>query len=421
VADDPTADVDLLTERDLDELAPVFIVTAGRSGSTLLRLILDDHPEVGCPGETGLPSLIGHISRVWHTVASDVERAHVEVMSAEVRHHVRLAASAPMRFYLEAEEKRLFCDKSLETAWYLPAILDIFPRARFILLFRHVMDVVASGVAASTWGFSAFGYAQYVSRSVDNFVAPLVDHWTNQTGLALAWEREHEQICHRVRYEDLVVAPTEVLSGIWDFLGVRRDVEIGPGVWDRARRARTPGDMKIAFTDSVHTDSMGSGRRVPVELIPPVLLERMNTRLRDLDYDEVGDDWSARAVPSDTGRAAPEVELSVALLTALLGRVQPLDEAAADAEGPTTFAVVADDRSGLRWVISPEGASADLETAVPVTVTGSAADLVDVLRGRENPGLLLSQRRLRIRVHGQGGRGRTRAEMALLIRRLVSD
>ena len=167
-----TAALPTLATLPADDLQPVFLVTAGRSGSTLLRLILDEHPEIGCPGETGLPSLIGHLANVWHTIASDVERAHVEVMSAEVKAAVRAAASAPMRFYIEAEGKRVFADKSLETAWYLPAVHDIFPEAKFLLLFRHVMDVVASGVSASPWGFQAFGYAPYVARSVDNFVAP---------------------------------------------------------------------------------------------------------------------------------------------------------------------------------------------------------------------------------------------------------
>jgi len=34
--------------------SPVFILTAARSGSTLMRLILDTHPELASPPETGV-------------------------------------------------------------------------------------------------------------------------------------------------------------------------------------------------------------------------------------------------------------------------------------------------------------------------------------------------------------------------------
>jgi len=36
---------------------PVFVLCNGRSGSTLLRFLLDAHPDLACPPETNLPSL----------------------------------------------------------------------------------------------------------------------------------------------------------------------------------------------------------------------------------------------------------------------------------------------------------------------------------------------------------------------------
>ena len=45
--------------RDDGETAddPVFVLCAGRSGSTLLRFLLDAHPDLACPPETRLPWL----------------------------------------------------------------------------------------------------------------------------------------------------------------------------------------------------------------------------------------------------------------------------------------------------------------------------------------------------------------------------
>jgi Sulfotransferase family len=36
---------------------PIVVPTCARSGSTLLRLLLDSHPELACPPETGVVDL----------------------------------------------------------------------------------------------------------------------------------------------------------------------------------------------------------------------------------------------------------------------------------------------------------------------------------------------------------------------------
>src|SRR3981081_2243878 len=44
---------------------PVFVLCAGRSGSTLLRLLLDAHPDLACPPETKLPEIFGRLITLW--------------------------------------------------------------------------------------------------------------------------------------------------------------------------------------------------------------------------------------------------------------------------------------------------------------------------------------------------------------------
>ena len=45
--------------------APVFILTGSRSGSTLLRFILDTHPDLACPPETNFTGAALHMLRSW--------------------------------------------------------------------------------------------------------------------------------------------------------------------------------------------------------------------------------------------------------------------------------------------------------------------------------------------------------------------
>jgi hypothetical protein len=37
-----------------DARRPIFVLTVARSGSTLLRFILDSHPDLACPPETNI-------------------------------------------------------------------------------------------------------------------------------------------------------------------------------------------------------------------------------------------------------------------------------------------------------------------------------------------------------------------------------
>jgi hypothetical protein len=47
---------------------PVFALCNGRSGSTLLRFLLDAHPDLACPPETSLPALCAQLATVWSLI-----------------------------------------------------------------------------------------------------------------------------------------------------------------------------------------------------------------------------------------------------------------------------------------------------------------------------------------------------------------
>src|SRR5271168_4192255 len=47
---------------------PVFVLCNGRSGSTLLRFLLDAHPDLACPPETNVPSLCAQLATVWSLI-----------------------------------------------------------------------------------------------------------------------------------------------------------------------------------------------------------------------------------------------------------------------------------------------------------------------------------------------------------------
>lgn len=396
-----------------------LLVGAARSGTTLLRLILDAHPEVGCPAEAGLPGLMSHMAGVWLTVDADVtggqagedpgERAREEPdrapggaasgaadvgreafadLPAEAQAWIRTAVRQPMLRYTARGKKRLYVDKSLDSVHYLELVRELFPSTRHVLLFRHVLDTVASGIEASPWGFNAYGYAPYVQASPGNSVAALANYWLGHVDRALKWEEEHPEVCHRVRYEDLVLKPEETVSGILRFLGVREDLSVLHGAFQRVP-ARGPGDYKVVHTSAVHAASIGHGKRIPVEMLPPPLMEVLNQKLEALGYERLNRAWNAEERPLDGGGESLWAKRLSDLMQDV--RISPPDAGALG-----SFAVVAEDHRLLRWVVQPDtGEVSQGEGEVDGVVTGTAEDLVLMLTGEENLGVLLRSGRVR--------------------------
>src|SRR5713226_4495167 len=105
---------------------PVFVLCNGRSGSTLLRFLLDAHPELACPPETNLPGLCVQLATVW----SLIEGAPLSANRGDEPPEVPEAAIAGVRetmdrmvgSYLARRGKKRYCDKSLGTARYAPLL-----------------------------------------------------------------------------------------------------------------------------------------------------------------------------------------------------------------------------------------------------------------------------------------------------------
>lgn len=395
-----------------------LIVGAARSGTTLLRLLLDAHTEVGCPSEAGLPALMAHMASLWMTVHADVEgqdrggedpgliggdtgelgklrdggtgrRPRAGELPPSARQWIRAAVREPMRRYTERGNKELYVDKSLDSVFHLDLVEELFPETRYILLVRHVMDTVASGIEASPWGFQAYGYGPYVQASPHNSVAALASYWLAHVSAALHWENEHRDDCLRVRYEDLVRRPEETVSSVLRFL----DVDVELSVLERAfarEPATGPGDYKVAHTSEVHAHSIGHGKRVPVSMLPPRLLEGLNEKLLALGYERLDRAWNAQERPVDAGRETVWSERLRELMSR--GSIAP----GVSIDGLGSFALVAEDHRALRWVVDLEsGEVSQGDGDVEAVLTGTAEDLVLMLAGEENLGVLLRSGRIR--------------------------
>jgi hypothetical protein len=287
---------------DGQQLDPVFVLCMGRSGSTLLRLILDTHPDLACPPETSIPALCSQLAVVW----SLIEGAPLALQRGDAPPQVPDAAVAGIRQmmdlmtapYLKRRGKRLYCDKSLGTAPHTQLLTRIYPATRFICLYRHPMDMISSGLEACPWGLNGYGFDQYIAGSPGNAVMALSRYWHDQARAIAEVEETHPDLCHRVRYEDMVREPERIAAEIFDFIGVERVPGIAQQVFAREHERFGPADHKIWHTGRISADSIGRSDSVPTGLIPPPILKSINELLGKLGYVPIDDRWGTADRPA---------------------------------------------------------------------------------------------------------------------------
>jgi protein-tyrosine sulfotransferase len=306
---------------------PVFVLCMGRSGSTLLRFLLDAHPELACPPETSLPALCGQLAVVW----SLIEGAPLSANREDAPPRVPDSAIAGIRRmvdemtggYLARRGKKRFCDKSLGSARSADLLLRIYPEARFVCLYRHPMDMIRSGLDACPWGLTGYGFDQYAGSSPGNAVLALARYWLDHATMIAAVEEQHPDRCHRVRYEDLVTGPEEVAADLFGFLRAAP----APGITERCftgdRERFGPADYKIWATSAITGDSVGRGESVPAGLIPPPITAAMNELSDKLGYLPIDEEWGTPGRPAD-----PRVPGTAKVTAVLLANAEPPPEAA---------------------------------------------------------------------------------------------
>jgi hypothetical protein len=288
---------------------PVFVLCAGRSGSTLLRFLLDAHPDLACPPETRLPWLARQLATAWAVIedagpsapsAPSANGSSADAaISAPVAEGLRRSLDPMMTSYLRRRGKRRYCDKSLGAAQHAGLLLKIWPRARFVCLYRHPMDVIASGIEASPWGLTSYGFEPYIGSPPDNNVAALARYWLDYTTSIVAAEEHFADSCLPVRYEDLVTEPDAQIARIFEFIGASPAPGIVARCFGPGHQRFGPGDYKIWNTSGVSADSVGRGWTMPAGKIPAPLLDRVNELADVLGYIRIGDQWGTGARPAD--------------------------------------------------------------------------------------------------------------------------
>jgi hypothetical protein len=212
--------------------APFFIVGSGRSGTTLLRMILASHSRISIPPETW------YLNRM--TDLLDVDRPltapEVDIVTKIMVNHYRwpdlkfdaseffqeVAALQSPRLrdivelvykkHLSREGKVRWGDKTPGYIEFVPQLSRMFPGAKFIHLIRDGRDV-AKSFQSRRWN--------------GKWLHDNAHEWIEATRYAQQWrDSAYSAQFFGVRYEDLVLNPERTVRGVCDFIGEQFEPEM---------------------------------------------------------------------------------------------------------------------------------------------------------------------------------------------------
>ncbi|MET0103936.1 MAG: sulfotransferase [Sedimenticola sp.] len=204
---------------------PLFIIGSGRSGSTLLRMMLSAHSAFSIPPETWfISSLVKElpvagvlseleVNRAISMITGHYRWADMEIDSDSFREEVFNLNEPTLRSILELiynkflirENARRWGDKTPPYISIVPEIIHIFNDAQFIYLVRDGRDVSKSF---------------HDRKWMGNWLYQNVGEWIEAVDLYESYtEMEFSNRILEVRYEDLVSNPKQTLERICDHLG----------------------------------------------------------------------------------------------------------------------------------------------------------------------------------------------------------
>jgi protein-tyrosine sulfotransferase len=429
----------------LDE--PVIVLTAARHGSTLLRFILDTHPVLSCPPETNLAKAAVQLASTWRMLDGGESEPAPDAVRA-----VRAMADSMIGAYLVKHGKLRWCDKSLGTAEFAAQLGALYPRAKYICLYRHCMDMIASSLEACPWGVAGYGFDPYVSNSPGNNAAALAHYWADQTTAIIEFEQSHPESCFRVYYEQLTADPESVARELFSFLGVEPVLRISEKCFATEHDRGGPADYKIWATRKITADSVGRGAVVPIEVIPAPLLGVVNDLLGKLGYVPADEQWAkqgsiqvlhqamrgaagAAAGPAEAGlgRPAPaesprisDFEQLERLLEQRVGAYKTGGTLSQLPDNPRKVAITAYTANGsahrCSWQLDVDKAEVSRVNgdgpAAGVQIIGDSATWLSVLSGSMNLGVALRRGQLRYAINSGGADPRVDLRLSVAARLL---
>lgn len=224
---------------------PIFVGGEPRSGTTLLRVILDTHPAIACGPESQFladpkfQEFHDYFRRRWESRAAGFGYTKDDLDGL-----FRAFVTSFFEGYARRRGKRRWADKTPQTIWTLPYLWRLLPSARFVHMIRDGRDVACS-VLEKDWGPKD---AEEAAR-----------RWVKSIECGRAWRKDPRYL--EVRYEELVAHTEREVRRVLAFVGE----PFVPEVLDYWRKPHDWAERNVegpqTTSKPVYADSVGRWRR----------------------------------------------------------------------------------------------------------------------------------------------------------------
>jgi hypothetical protein len=217
----------------ISKLPIFFIMARGRSGSTLLRIMLDANPQIAIPAESRFVQYLyykyGKI-KLWDenrilrfyedaTTCFEAPVFDKELLKQELLKLIGQTdfsvfcktAYLCIRSIFEKSEIKIIGDKNPRYSFFIKNLLKIFPEAKFIHLTRDYRDSTLSFFNAKGMDFE---------KKNASFLA---FRWRYYNKQILKFKTKYPASFYTLKYEDLIVEPELKLRKICSFLNIDFD------------------------------------------------------------------------------------------------------------------------------------------------------------------------------------------------------
>ncbi|TDC50218.1 sulfotransferase [Actinomadura sp. KC345] len=190
-------------------VTPTFIMSAPRSGSTLLRSIMNAHADIRAPHEL-------HLRQIQVEMEDDFARNSIEALGLANDDLEHLLWDRLLHWELARSGKQIIVEKTPANLEHWERLRECWPDARYIFLLRHPMHIFESLVN----NHPEFSPDILLLRLFHD-VEPMREARANLTGIT-------------VRYEELTANPNQVIEYVCHHLDVAWD----PGMLDYTKSER---------------------------------------------------------------------------------------------------------------------------------------------------------------------------------------
>ncbi len=201
--------------------SPIFVGGAGRSGTTLIRVILDSHPNIACGPELKVTPMVAELWHNFQTAYAPPLREYF-LSPADINRLFGQMLLSLLENYRRKSGKLRIAEKSPNNVFFFQHLHQLFPESPLIHVIRDWRDVVCS-LLKMNWVNPQTGqpieYTRNARKAAEYWVAAI-----------RAGRRAHQNLINgkyaEVRYEGIVNEPVPTLQRLFSFIGEPWDTAV---------------------------------------------------------------------------------------------------------------------------------------------------------------------------------------------------